>query len=71
MSLSRFLSQPLGRGLRVVVGLVLIGLGLFAIKGAVGVVIAIIGLVPLAAGAFNICLVGPLVGGHLRGRENV
>jgi Inner membrane protein YgaP-like, transmembrane domain len=62
-----FMQSPLGRILRIVLGLALIGLGLFAFGGLPGVIVAIIGLVPLFAGAFGVCLVGPLFGTDFHG----
>lgn len=51
-----FMNAGIGRGLRVVLGLVLIALGLLAIQGTVGIVVAIVGLVPLAMGIWGRCL---------------
>lgn len=62
-----FMQSSIGRVLRIVVGLVLIALGLFVIGGPAGGVVAVIGLVPLLAGAFGICIVGPLFGADFRG----
>lgn len=60
MSFARFMATTTGRALRVVAGLALIVIGL-AIGGAGGVILAIVGLVPLAAGAFNVCFIAPLL----------
>ncbi|HET7481101.1 MAG TPA: DUF2892 domain-containing protein [Rubrobacteraceae bacterium] len=70
MAFARFMSEPTGRILRVVAGLALIVLG-FLIGGTAGVLIVIVGLVPVAAGAFNYCLIGPLIGGYFDGRKNL
>jgi membrane-associated protease RseP (regulator of RpoE activity) len=35
----------------------------------VGLVVAVFGLVPLTAGAFNLCPVAPLWGGHFFGSQ--
>lgn len=35
---------------------------------AAGIMVAIIGLVPIAAGVFNFCLLGPVLGVDLQGR---
>lgn len=71
MAFARFMSQPVGRIIRAAFGLVLIALGFFVIGGAMGIVVGIAGFVPLAAGIFNLCLVGPLVGGYFDGRKNL
>lgn len=70
MAFARFMSQPAGRIIRAVAGLVLIALG-FMIGGITGIVVGVIGLAPLAAGIFNFCLIGPLVGGYFDGRKNL
>jgi hypothetical protein len=62
-----FMQTSFGRILRIVLGLVLISVGLFAFGGLLGVIIAIIGLVPLLAGAFGVCILGPLFGADFRG----
>jgi hypothetical protein len=61
------LSSTRGRIGRVVAGLALIVGGLFVLGGTAGVVLAAVGLVPLLAGAFDVCLFSALFGGPLRG----
>ncbi len=67
MPLAAFMQSSFGRLLRIVLGCELIGLGRFALGGVGGVIVAIIGLVPLIAGAFGVCLVGPLFGADFHG----
>ncbi len=67
MGFVSFMSSTAGRLLRIVAGIALILVGLLAIGGTGGVILAIVGLVPLAAGVFNFCLFGPLFGVGLRG----
>ena len=55
-----FLASSSGRITRAVAGIVLIVLGLFVVGGTGGLIIAIIGLAPLAAGVFDFCLFAPL-----------
>lgn len=62
-----FMQSLFGRILRIVVGLVLIGIGLLALGGPVGAIVAVIGLVPLIAGASGVCILGPLFGADVRG----
>jgi hypothetical protein len=78
MTVARFLSQPIGRIIRAILGLVLIALAFFVMGGTPGIVVAIIGivvglvgLVLIAAGTFNFCVVGPFVGGYFDGRKNL
>lgn len=61
MSFAIWMSRPLGRGLRIVAGLVLFGVGLY-VGGAWGVVIGVVGAVPLLAGIFNFCVIAPILG---------
>ncbi len=68
MGLVHFMSSGVGRVLRVVMGVVLIGLGLAVVQGAAGVILAIVGLVPIAAGVFDFCLLGALFGVPLAGK---
>jgi len=68
MSFVTFMNGAAGRTLRIVAGLALIGVGLTAVGGAAAVVLAVVGLVALAAGALGICLAGPLLGSDLHGR---
>ena len=69
MGFFNFMSSNAGRLLRIVAGIALILIGLLAIGGTGGVILAIVGLVPLAAGIFNFCLFGPLFGLDLWGRS--
>ena len=68
MSFVSFMRSAAGRGLRIVAGIALIAVGI-SIGGTGGVIIAVVGVVPLAAGVFNFCLAGPLFGVDLMGRK--
>ncbi len=63
-----FMRSAVGRTVRIVLGLVLIGLGLF---GDAGFFVGIIGLVPLVAGWVNFCLFAPLFGRTIWGKPRV
>lgn len=71
MGFAAFMASPAGRIIRVVAGLVLIGVGLTVTFGAdntvLGIVLAVIGLVPLVAGALDFCVFAPLFGAPLGG----
>ena len=71
MAVARFLSTHIGRILRAVAELVLVVVGFWVIGGTLGIVIGLLGLVPIAAATLNLCLIGPLIGGHLDGRKNL
>ena len=62
-----FLASGTGRVVRVVAGLLLVVWGLFGLHGATGVVVTVIGLVPLVAGALDFCVFAPLFGQPLSG----
>ena len=55
------MSTP-GKMLRVVVGLLVIGVGILIIQGTAGFVVAVIGLIPIFAALAGICLIAPLFG---------
>lgn len=64
MALIGFLQHTTGRAVRVAAGLALIGLGL-ALGGG-WIALAVVGLVPLVAGAAGVCLIAPLAHQPLR-----
>ena len=66
----KFLASPAGRITRIVLGIVLIVLGFFVVNNTTtGVILIIIGLVPLLAGAFDYCLFAPLFGAPMSGKK--
>ena len=68
MSFVPFMRSATGRALRIIAGIALIAVGI-SIGGTGGVIIAVVGIVPLAAGVFNFYLVVPLFGVDLMGRK--
>lgn len=64
----RFMARPAGRWLRIGAGAALVVGGVLQ-GGAGGIVLAIVGLVPLAAGSTDVCVFGPLFGAPARGRD--
>jgi hypothetical protein len=67
----RFMASPIGRVIRVVAGLILIALGVWLARGAGRWILIIVGLVPLLAGVFDLCVFAllfrlPFVGSRLR-----
>lgn len=62
-----FMASGAGRLLRIVAGIALIAVGLLAVQGTTGIVIAVIGVVPLLAGLLDFCLFAPLFGCPLSG----
>lgn len=64
--LAKFVNSSTGRALRLIVGLAIIGYGYTQRGTSTGTILMIVGLVPLAAGVFNLCLVSAILGGGLR-----
>jgi type IV secretory pathway VirB2 component (pilin) len=64
-----FMASMTGRVTRIVAGIALIALGLFVVEGAVGYILAVVGLVPLLAGVFDVCVFSKLFGGPFKGAE--
>ncbi|MFW5748683.1 MAG: YgaP family membrane protein [Chloroflexota bacterium] len=63
-----FLASTTGRVVRGVAGVILIALGLLVLDQPLGLIVAVIGLVPLAAGVFDFCLLAPLFGLPFQGK---
>jgi hypothetical protein len=57
-----FLANRAGRVVRIVAGLALILVGVFAVEGPLSWVLEMVGLVPLLAGLFDFCVFAPLFG---------
>ncbi|BAD60753.1 DUF2892 domain-containing protein [Nocardia farcinica] len=68
MGIVEFMRGTAGRAARIIAGIALILIGLAAIGGPVGILVAVIGVIPIAAGAFNFCLLGPVLGLDLHGQ---
>lgn len=64
-----FMASGVGRIVRIVAGIALIAAGLLALEGVTGIVVAVIGLLPLAAGVFDFCVFAPLFGNPLSGTK--
>jgi len=69
MGFAQFMASGLGRALRIVAGIALIAVGLGLVGGTGGIVLAVVGLVPLLAGAFDVCLFAPLLGAPFKGAD--
>jgi hypothetical protein len=67
MTVVRFMNGTAGRSGRVLAGLALIIAGI-TVGGTGGLVLAVIGVIPLAAGAAGACLAAPLLRAPLRAR---
>ncbi len=65
-----FMASTAGRITRIVAGLVVVALGLFVVNNTVvGIILIVIGLVPLLAGIFDFCVFAPLFGNPFSGKK--
>ncbi len=67
MNLLGFLSSPAGRVVRGLLGVAMIVVG--AVLGGGWYVLAVAGLLPLAAGVFDFCLIAPLLRRPMAGKK--
>lgn len=65
----KFMASTTGRIVRIVAGIALIVWGLVGLGGTAGIVVAVIGAVPLVAGMFDFCVFAPLFGNPLSGTK--
>jgi hypothetical protein len=64
------MASSAGRITRIVAGLVLVALGFFVVDNTVvGVILIVVGLVPLLAGIFDVCVFAPLFGNPFSGKK--
>ncbi len=68
MSFAYFMATPVGRALRIVLGLALV-LVATTFGTVTAIVLGVLGLAAIAAGAFNVCLISPLIGAPFLGRK--
>jgi len=68
MGFAHLMAGVAGRAVRILAGLILIGIGLY-FQGTWGYLIAVVGVVPALAGIFNFCLLSPVFGAPLSGRR--
>ena len=66
---ARFVNSTPGRLARLIAGIDLIALGYMQRDGATGLVLIVVGLVPLATGAFDQCLISVILGGPISGER--
>lgn len=64
---AQFMSSAAGRIARIVAGLVLIGWGYSMSGETLGLVLMVVGVVPLVAGALDLCFISALLGGPMAG----
>ena len=64
-----FMASTTGRIVRVVAGIALVAWGVLGIGGTAGILVAVIGAVPLLAGLLDFCVFAPLFGNPLSGQK--
>lgn len=70
MEFGRFMSSTWGRVLRIVAGAILVVAGWFWIGSIWGIVVSVVGMVPLLAGLLDVCLISALfMGTPLKGDD--
>lgn len=65
----KFIASTAGRVVRIIAGLILIAVGIWAVSGIGGWILVIVGLVPLLAGLFDRCVFAPLAKLPFKGTE--
>jgi len=65
----KFMASGTGRIVRIVAGVILVIVGLLALEGTAGTIVALVGLLPIAAGVFDFCAFAPLFGCPLSGSK--
>jgi hypothetical protein len=65
----KFMASPAGRITRIIAGIALIALGALVVHGMGGIVLIVVGLLPLVAGLFDFCAFAPLFGAPLGGKQ--
>ncbi len=69
MGFARFMATGVGRGMRIVAGAALIAIGLLRVRGGRGGLLAFVGMVPLLAGTFDVCVLAPLLRVPFKGSD--
>jgi hypothetical protein len=62
-----FMASAVGRLLRVLAGIAIVAWGWTMRDSTTGVVLMVVGLLPIFAGAANVCLIAPLIGAPFSG----
>jgi len=68
MQVIKFLASTTGRWVRIIAGIVLILIGVLVMQNTGGIILAVIGLLPLLAGIVDVCVFAPLFGAPFSGK---
>ncbi len=69
MQFVKFMTSGTGRIARIVLGIVVIALGQLVVQGTPGTIMSVVGLIPIAGGLFDFCLVGAAMGYGFQGAQ--
>lgn len=69
MGFVKFMVTGTGRVVRIIAGVALVAVGLAVMGGTGGLILAVVGLVPLLAGLFDVCVFAPLFGLPFLGKQ--
>lgn len=64
-----FMASTTGRIVRIVAGIALIAWGVLGLGGVTGIIVAVLGALPLLAGLLDFCVFAPLFGNPLSGAK--
>ena len=64
----QFMASSAGRATRIIAGIALVVLGIW-LWGGWGIALIVVGLVPLLAGLFDVCVFSALFGGPFSGQK--
>ena len=65
----KFMASNTGRIVRIAAGAALIAWGLLGLAGTTGIVVAVVGLLPLLAGLMDFCVFAPLFKNPMSGKK--
>jgi hypothetical protein len=71
MAFAKFMAGSIGRGVRILAGVLFIALGLFVVAQPLGYLLAALGVVFVLVGVFNVCLIAPIIGAPLSGKATL
>ncbi len=69
MPLAKFMASPVGRVARILIGIALIVTGLLA--GGPMLALVAVGLIFVAVGVVNVCLIGPIIRAPFKGSDAI
>lgn len=67
MAFAKMMATPAGRLIRIIAGIALTLAGLLAVEGTGGLILAVMGMLPILAGVFNFCAIAPIIGAPFSG----